>query len=667
MDKLISGFNFYKSVQGKPYEKNEPEVRNKLSKFREELGKFTDKIFIQENGLLPVSNGKGMWQNSGHFTKYMWNRYKIEDNDSTLVIYFNASTNKNEGLFISIGLIDDKISEFEKKHKNEIYNFLEQECKQIECIGFERRDAGWGERVFFIVDEQSYNDIDYKCLIDKLKDVYMLTIHKIYHNNEISEEINIRNNNKQTQPLNQILYGPPGTGKTYNTINKALEILDSVVPEDRREAKDRFEEYKQAGQIEFITFHQSYGYEEFVEGIKAIPPKEKGNENGLEMIYKVVNGIFKKLSNTAKENYENSKKTSTQLIQEKSLKQKIEQFLNDALETQSEFTKTKGGKFKINDLSETSISIFTEDSNYSKNIIELDIAELIQILSSEIDIKTSRQLAKEIFGINNQRQKDTYYFSMLKKFKEIKFDSLEEIEAKEPLKNYILIIDEINRGNISKIFGELITLIEPGKRIGADEALHVRLPYSNELFGVPQNFYIIGTMNTADRSIALMDTALRRRFDFTEMMPDLSTLDDLTNVDGINVKAVLKTINKRIEYLYDRDHTIGHAFFMSLKDDRISDKKTKLDNIFRNKIIPLLQEYFYDDWEKILMVLSNGFIEKEDLKSDIFDYKTDEYLEDEKYLYTINKEFSKEAYQKLCGKMNDKDEGVTNADTKPES
>jgi 5-methylcytosine-specific restriction protein B len=218
-------------------------------------------------------------------------------------------------------------------------------------------------------------------------------------------------------------------------------------------------------------------------------------------------------------------------------------------------------------------------------------------------------------------------------------------DFKAKLNKYILIIDEINRGNISKIFGELITLIEPSKRIGADEAIQLRLPYSNELFGVPSNLYIIGTMNTADRSIALMDTALRRRFEFVEMMPNLSLLD--FDVSGVKIKALLAKINARIEYLYDRDHTIGHAYFMELNSESSLDD---LNAVMRNKIIPLLQEYFYDDWEKIKLVLNDGFIEKTEMRaSQIFDTNIDdEYIEEDKYVYSILDYFEKESYLRLC-------------------
>jgi 5-methylcytosine-specific restriction protein B len=172
--------------------------------------------------------------------------------------------------------------------------------------------------------------------------------------------------------------------------------------------------------------------------------------------------------------------------------------------------------------------------------------------------------------------------------------------------NRVLIIDEINRGNISSIFGELITLLEPSKRAGAEEALSVTLPYSKETFQVPNNLYLIGTMNTADRSLALMDTALRRRFDFVEMMPDVELLANL-EVKGIDIKSLLIKMNKRIEVLYDREHILGHAFFIPLLLEEDEEKQFKmLQNIFENKILPLLEEYFFEDWEKIRLVLGDG-------------------------------------------------------------
>ena len=444
-------------------------------------------------------------------------------------------------------------------------------------------------------------------------------------------EDNKGNNMKINKSLNQILFGPPGTGKTFNTINKALEIIDNEFfqqnKNDRKALKNKFEEYKKAGFIEFVTFHQSYGYEEFVEGIKAIPVGKEGNEDGNEMIYDVSSGIFKRLSNEA---FNNS------IVKKQIFKESKKRFNLNApmINIQAEMIKDDENSFRV--LKGSKIRK-AESNSFPNKKLKNEVLSKVKkieydefyILEEDYIFQSMSASSSVILGRASNGYSD---------WKEVL--TSEEIltsysNSEEPIKNYILIIDEINRGNISKIFGELITLIEPSKRIGADEEIKVKLPYSNDDFGVPQNLYILGTMNTSDRSIALMDTALRRRFEFIEMLPDLEVLNDL-EVDGINIKLMLEKINQRVEYLYDRDHTIGHAYFMGLKDDSTLEE---LENIFKNKIIPLLQEYFYDDWEKILMVLGNGFIEKKVIKDDIFDYKVNDYLEEEKCVYKIKNKF----------------------------
>ncbi|EAH8619106.1 McrB family protein [Campylobacter jejuni] len=422
----------------------------------------------------------------------------------------------------------------------------------------------------------------------------------------------------QNIPLNQILYGPPGTGKTYHTIDKALEILGENL-ESRDEKKAKFDEYVRKGQIVFTTFHQSYGYEEFVEGIK---PRIDSKENSKEVEYEIKDGIFKELCKKALDNYKVSLLTQEEFVKSEDLENKIEIFLDELVDQQKFIEKIQSGGFKLEEYNEK-YRIITDDTNAN---LYLNLEIFKTLLENKDKIINGRSI-KQILNNKHRRQIDSYYFQLVKLFKEREQDyKVDNNPSEKPeLKPYIIIIDEINRGNVSKIFGELITLIEPSKRIGEKEELKVTLPYSGEKFGVPKNVYIIGTMNTADRSITSLDTALRRRFEFIEMMPDVSKLS--MDCEGINLQELLKAINTRIEYLLDREKTIGHAFFVSVEN--LEDLK----KVFQNKIIPLLQEYFYNDYALINEVLNdNGMIFE--------DKKDDKYLQKIKNLDSVNSERS---------------------------
>lgn len=442
------------------------------------------------------------------------------------------------------------------------------------------------------------NDID--LIIDKIIENMQwfakLPLNEIQDRNDLSKSNNkeIRNdgsemsNKKENKnlSLNQILYGPPGTGKTYHTIDKALEILgENLESRDRDEKKAKFDEYVKDGQIVFTTFHQSYGYEEFVEGIK---PMMNNEANSQEIQYEIKDGIFKDICNRALENYENSNLNTEELREKIKLREKVEKFLNRLLETNEPISKTKGGNFFINSFNNNTIEIYSEDVERFDGIFKLSLSTFITLLKSNIEFNSAVEMFKKVFDRDYADRTHTYYFNLVNKFKEYEKQAVLKTEdnkiSSNSLNSYIIIIDEINRGNVSKIFGELITLIEPSKRIGESEELKVTLPYSGKKFGVPKNVYILGTMNTADRSITSLDTALRRRFEFVEMMPDPDLLKNVficKDVENPNkdedylgddaktegfaeiLQNILISINKRIEFLLDREKTIGHAFFMS--------------------------------------------------------------------------------------------------------
>ena len=377
---------------------------------------------------------------------------------------------------------------------------------------------------------------------------------------------------QNNHPLNLILFGPAGTGKTYHTVNHALQIIDPNFydahkePEQRDILKQEFQKYVDNGQIQFVTFHQSFSYEDFVEGIRA------ETVDG-SLTYKIQSGVFKALAKSAnivgaefkRDHYIlcangsciDVKKPNGNIV---TLSTKLVEFL---------LSNVKDQKITIEDIS-------------SKNVINI-LGENVILEPFIVNGYNSLLASLVDFLIQLPNQKS---------------------QNSEPV---VLIIDEINRGNISRIFGELITLIEESKRKGNAEELSTILPYSKESFGVPNNLYIIGTMNSSDRSLTGLDLALRRRFTFTEMAPNPSLLSDV-KVQGIQIDRLLDIINQRIEVLLDRDHCIGHAYFMPLKD---KPELNVLREIFLQKIIPLLQEYFFDDWEHIHTVLNeNGMLKQ---------------------------------------------------------
>ncbi|HBS13079.1 MAG TPA: restriction endonuclease [Flavobacteriaceae bacterium] len=472
-------------------------------------------------------------------------------------------------------------------------------------------------------------------LLEKYKNKDILFIvGKKNDSTDIKEEQKMKSEQEQITPCqmlpkNQILYGPPGTGKTYSTVGHALKILQAT---DREDSLKSFGKLKEefGSQVEFVTFHQSFSYEDFVEGLKAT------TENG-QIFYRVEDGVFKEICNNASSKQELEVNLGDIDLDRKIWKMSLgnssngddEVYFDEAKDTSSlvlgwggdiDFTgcnnlnnikkKLPGNpdgariinsfinKMKVNDLVIISdgnrrfkaIAKITGNYTYDEgsDLPQKRKIEWIQLFSPsksvlEISAKYFTQMT-----INEPQHIDK------EKLKQVLENTPSQGNSKKP---HVLIIDEINRGNISRIFGELITLIEPSKRAGQSEEISVMLPYSKNSFSVPDNLFIIGTMNTADRSLAQLDLALRRRFEFIEMMPDYSMISE--NIGGVNLRKLLEAMNSRICQILDREHQIGHSFLMNIKTFK------ELQSIFKKQILPLLEEYFFDDWEKIKLVLND--------------------------------------------------------------
>ena len=479
-------------------------------------------------------------------------------------------------------------------------------------------------------------------------------------------------------PLNRIFYGPPGTGKTWRTVDAALEVLDpdAFKLEERKERKERFDALCQEGRVRMVTFHQSFSYEDFVEGIRpeTIPENEEGAGH---LSYNVKSGIFKEICEAAVAKTVYASGGDIDLAGRRIWKMSLGNSLGETAYIYDECIKENRllmGYGRTLDFSscrsENDIRDTLKNGGYAEQdfgsyalsalsmfVLQMSVGDIVIISEGLSKFRAIAEITGGYMAINREAEGDHYgqgrpvrwlrqfdpalpanslmerQFSQMTLYRpnldEAEKNRLQNLLAPVDVEgtpeSHVLIIDEINRGNIAGIFGELITLIEPSKRAAAEDALCVRLPYSGKLFEVPSNLYIIGTMNTADRSLTGLDIALRRRFTFVEMIPNPGLLSDkLLEGTEISIGKILEVMNLRIELLLDRDHCLGHAPFMGLGD---AVSVNELENIFKYSIIPLLQEYFFEDWEKIRHVLNDTrkkdeafkFIRKKKMPDDILE------------------------------------------------
>ena len=467
-------------------------------------------------------------------------------------------------------------------------------------------------------------------------------------------------------PTNLILYGPPGTGKTYATAREAVRLCGEVVPSDREELMDKYRQLHQKGRIGFVTFHQNFSYEDFVEGLRPVTSGADDN-TAAGFTLEPQDGIFKQMAEIAASNrgraidpppvLDRASKVFKMSLG-RSWAAEDDAIYQDALR-QGYVTLGWGGDIDWSDprydrwdeIKQRWRQDFPTASGNDPNMsqmytfrVNMEVGSLVVVSDGNRKFRAIGQITgpyehrpSHNGGYNHYRSvrwlwhgeslpRERIYDRELSQVsvyqmnnRSLNWDGIEQTVASgggavatsgEP-EDHVLVIDEINRANISKVFGELITLLEPDKRLTMRDALTVRLPYSKAEFGVPANLHVIGTMNTADRSIALLDTALRRRFVFREMAPDVTVPEFLEaeRRTGLPLGRILTTINERIEYLVDREHRIGHAFFIhcATRDD--------VDAVMRDKVIPLLQEYFFEDWSRIAAVVGPGFIHRRVLRA----------------------------------------------------
>lgn len=389
---------------------------------------------------------------------------------------------------------------------------------------------------------------------------------------------------------NLILQGAPGTGKTYNTVALSLAVIDGTVPETHEEIMNRYEQLRSEHRIGFTTFHQSMDYEDFIEGIKPVYNAGSVDEAGL-VGYKIEDGIFKQLCNIAYQNLKDSNKSEAEIVQKITFEKVYDELLDKIENSQIDTLqlKTQGKKMKIEGISDYG-NIMMKTIGTKKGITYTvsfnrirPILEAFPTYESFKGISNINETFRELIGGCHSSS----IWAVLNYLYSHKPKDKVAVNEKIELQRYVLIIDEINRANVSKVFGELITLIEKDKRLGAEHPVTLSLPYSKQKdFGVPQNIYIIGTMNTTDRSTGTLDYAIRRRFAFLTIPARRETIKNET------AQLIFDDVKKFIEIhkyadMDIEDLMVGHSYFMADNEDELTMK-------IEFEVIPLIREYIKD-------------------------------------------------------------------------